>query len=259
MNFGRSGLAAITGMLLLLLTGVWPATASTVLYQDFDTGTTSNWELALAGRPDLTVITAANADAAFSAQLGSADLAIVQFDQFAHSAGLRTDLLAYIAAGGRVIFSSQLDPQYDDVFGVMQTGANGGSDFASLIIDDLALAAGLSTPLLTVFNAPLLGTFWRSFGLTDPTAMGLATILDEFGVDLGLGIVLGNGGKTIINGFAGSTIYGNGGFSDPSDEIQLYKNEVNYLIPSAVPEPATGALLGLGLLVTAALGYRRSK
>ena len=249
MTFGRSLLAATAGI-LLLVGSASHAVAATVLYNDF---TSPNWAAALSGL-GITPVTATG-DTDFATKLATADLAIVQFDQFEHSAALQASLLGYIAGGGRVIFSSVADAQYDTHFSVTQAGSNSPGDFLTTIQIGAALSSGLSSSNLTVRDEPNLVTFWRSFDLlvTHPTATGLATFDDG-----NFGIVLGHNGRTIINGFGGSTLYADDSSLSPADEIRLYQNEVGLLV-AAVPEPATGALLGLGLVITAALGYRRRK
>src|SRR5262245_31950442 len=118
MNFRRSVLAAFAGI-LLLLSGSSQAIAATLLYNDFPS---PNWAAALSGF-GITPITASG-DADFAAKLNPAtvQLAIVLFDlsQPVHSPALQASLASYIAGGGKVIFSSVLDPQYDSIFRVAQ-------------------------------------------------------------------------------------------------------------------------------------------
>ena len=254
MNFRRSVLAAFAGI-LLLLSGSSQAIAATLLYNDF---TSPNWAAALSGF-GITPITASG-DADFVAKLNPAtvQLAIVQFDQSVHP-GLQASLTSYIASGGKVIFSNVVDSQYDSIFRVAQAGSGNFADFSTTIDIGGALSSGLSSSTLTVMDIPGLATFYRSFSLLagPPPATGLATFADG-----NVGIVLSNNGRTIINGFGGSTIYASDENLSAADEIRLYQNELGLLgiTPGTpVPEPATGALVGLGLLVTAALGYRRRK
>lgn len=57
-------------------------------------------------------------------------------------------------------------------------------------------------------------------------------------------IVIGNDGKSITNGFLNDIYDG----EDEANGKQIYINEIGYLLPPAVPEPATMVLFGTGLV-----------
>ena len=162
MTFGRSVLTVTAGVLLLVASASHAVAATVLYYNDF---TSPNWTTALSGLG--ITPTTATSDADFATKLNplTVDLAIVQFDGDVHSPTLNASLLSYITAGGRVIFSSVADPQYNARFSVTQLGANFPGDIMTTIQVGAALSSGLSSSNLTVFNAPNLDTFWRSFGI----------------------------------------------------------------------------------------------
>lgn len=244
MTIGRSVLAAI-GAGLLLLASTSDVSATALLYHDPADGTT-RWEAALS---DLG-FTPVGTDAAFitALSMNTYDVVVVQLDNDPNGrdAAVGTAIQAYIDNGGRVIYSN-FQSHFDSSFKVQEAGVgtlDSGLDAFLDVGSELSFGLSSTSLLVTDFPSPLLGVFWRSFTSTDMVdAQGLATFDDG-----NLGIVVANDRKTIINGFMGLTL-------NEADEIQLYKNEIGYLV--AVPEPATGALLGLGLVTAAALRYRR--
>lgn len=215
-----------------------PSFAGSILfYDDFVFGGPDTWGTALSASGH--TITSVSDDTAFATAIGSGsyDLAVVQFDNTSHSTAASA-LSSYVTGGGKAIFGHWLT-EADAAFGVTQTGAN---------LSTLTLSmfdTGLSS-FVQVLTNPTYGIFSRSFTTVDTIG---ATFEDG-----NAGIVVGNSGRTIINGFLGNTI------ASSADEIQLYTNQISYLMGGSgsgeIPAPAPLALMGLGL---AALGYSRKR
>jgi hypothetical protein len=66
-------------------------------------------------------------------------------------------------------------------------------------------------------------------------------------------IVVGNGGRTIWNGFANDL------FTNGSDGVQLYTNEINSVFATTVPEPSSLAIFGIGAYVAGIGAARRRR
>ena len=148
-------------------------------------------------------------------------------------------LNAYIAAGGKVIFD---DWSLSNAFNGGQTftgGTNHGSVTVSQFYDGVPIPLSLHNPGWITFSTDLAA---------NPGSVVAATF--ENGA---AAIVVGNGGRTIVNGF----------LSDTAWSEELYANELASLVaihPSPTPEPASWAMMvgGFGLIGGAMRGRRKT-
>jgi hypothetical protein len=124
-----------------------------------------------------------------------------------------------------------------------QTGFIGGVNQTSFTVLDPALGTGLTNPVT------LTNRGWATFS-TDLSASG-GTVAARFANSTGA-VVVGNGGRTIWNGFLSDT------FINVSDGVQLYTNEINSVFasqpPAAVPEIDPAGMGSVLAIVTGVLG-----
>ena len=250
-GFSRWLLSTTVGLGLLAAT-VSGASAASLLYDDFTSaGSTSRWSTALMQHFGTAAQQVSDDDAFIAALSNPWDVVVVQFDSGSHNALVGDALQAYIAAGGKVIFSN-FNNQYDTVFGVTQASIFNTTTPDIPGVGTVTLSLTVLDPFATsLANNPI---FLECEGCYEVIARSFTggTSAGTFD-DLNSGIVIGIPGRTIVNGFQGETL-------PESDEIRLYRNELGYLVTQAqVPEPSTGLLLALGAAFAAAARHRRKR
>lgn len=206
-----------------------PSHAAMILLYDDLNWSQPVWSSAVSGLGhDLTTVTS-DSDFSSAIAMGNWDLVIAQFDDMYHPSASGV-LQSYVEQGGRAIFSHWLN-EIDGTFGAEAQGLNQSRLSLSPLFAD-----GLASEL--ILGNPGYGIFSRSFA-----TLG-AQVAAHF-EDGHAAILVGNDGRSILNGFLGETLA-------PDDEIRLYQNQVQFLldrVSHAIPEPSAMIWLGLALLI----------
>lgn len=219
-------LAAATASLL-----AGAANAATVLYRNDFNLATDQMAAALSALGYTVTTTNGNLS---SFTLSNYDIVVYANQNSGVPGGDITALNSYIAGNGRVLFQT-----WDGTAPSLGASFTGNNNQTSVTVGTL-FGTGITNPL-TLTN-PGWGVFSMGLAATTGTAEGLFA-------NGNAAIVVGNGGRTIINGFLTDTLAGS----------QLYQNQLAYLAGGVVsiPEPASWAMLISGFGLTGAAMRRR--
>jgi hypothetical protein len=221
----------LTAALAATLLGT-AADAATVLYRNDDNIGTDYMAAALATGG--YTVTATSGDLS-GFNLGDYDIVVYAAQNFEAPTDDIVALDAHIAGGGRLIFATFS-------VGNPSLGAdwNGSSNFTSLTVGP-QFSTGITNPLAVV------NTGWDTFSIGLSLNGGTEAGSFAFGNSA---IVIGNGGRTIWNGFLTDTVASE----------QLYLNQLGFLSGGGVvPEPASWAMLIAGFGLTGAALRRRRR
>jgi len=236
--------------LAMLFSGPATAMAGTILYySDFSVGTDRMAQALanplIAGSHSVTTV---GSSAAFQTAIntGNYDLGIF-FAQNQTSSTYASAINAlgnHVAGGGLAIYADWsrndgLSAQFGATFGA-------STNQTQMNISDAQIGSGLVNPV-DLFN-PGWGVFSTGLDLTSYVAA-------TFGNGEGA-IVVGNSGRSIVNGFLNDT------FVTAAEGQQLYINEIQYAfgqVATPVPEPASMTMFGIGGLGLLGYGWRRKK
>ncbi len=210
------------------------ASATSILYYVDHAVGTDHMGSALAALPGSFSVTTATSGGDFSTQLGTGtfDVAILAIQNSGSSAFGALD--SFVSGGGAAILQTWLTATDLSAFDASFTGS---ANQNQVTVSDPALAAGLTSNPFSLTN-PGWGIYSTDLGTAGG---GSSAAVFEGGESA---IVVGNGGRTIVNGFLTDTI------TDAAVAEKLYTNQIYHVSGGTTSVPdggATFALLGIAL------------
>lgn len=258
----RLYLGAVTAVMLIVM-GAERVGASSILYFVDGNNGTDEMAAALAALSPPNTVTIASSPTDFATKIatGTYGLGIFSAQKFYgpdYSAALAA-LSTRVQSGGRAIVDSWFTPSGSDItpFGATPTG-NVAPAPNSVGVNLTALNSGITNPVSVAQQTPPYAVYATGLSLAPITGDFIAGTFSDPGNLSGTNgeaaVVVGNSGKSIVNGFLNDTAGAKG--------EQLYENEINDLLapPSqtATPLPAT-SVAGTALLACVGLTKLKSR